>query len=391
MRVTLLVAGAVLAASPGCSPPPLARVSERPGESTRFAGVQRLLQSAVEAHAFPGAVLHVGFMGRVVYATAVGQYGDDDPRPVTDSTVYDLASLTKVVGLTTVVMLLATEAKIDLNRPVADYLPRFSGADKDRVLVRHLLTHSSGLPAWRPLHLETATPEEALDSVLATQLESRPGEAYRYSDLGAITLGLAVERIAGQSLDVILQRRVFGPLGMDWTRYCPPQDWIDRIAPTEDDPWRGRVVRGEVHDENAVRLGGVSAHAGLFSIAPDLGRFAQWMLDAYHGRLTPDSPLHVPTEIVRDFVRRQAGPEGSTRALGWDTPSGAGSSAGTMMSADSFGHTGFTGTSLWIDPRRELFIVLLTNRVHPTRDNNAIRQIRGMVADSVIAALTPPQ
>jgi CubicO group peptidase (beta-lactamase class C family) len=304
--------------------------------------------------------------------------------------VYDLASLTKVIGLTTAVMLLAAEGKIDLNRPVADYVPRFRGPDKDRVLVRHLLTHSSGLPAWRPLHLETATRDEAVDSVLAARLENQPGEAYRYSDLGAITLGLAVERIAGRSLDVILQERVFGPLGMDRTRYLPPQHWLDRIAPTEDDPWRGRVVRGEVHDENAVRLGGVSAHAGLFSIAPDLARFAQWMLDAYHGRLTPDSPLYIPAEIVREFVHRQPGPEGSTRALGWDTPSREGSSAGTTMSADSFGHTGFTGTSLWVDPQRELFIILLTNRVHPTRDNNAIRQIRGMLADSVVAALTPP-
>ncbi len=350
MRLADLLSCAALPALTVCSPLQVAQVSERQGDSTRFAGIQRLLQSAVDSHAFPGAVLEVGFKGQVVLATAAGHYGDDDARPVTDSTVYDLASLTKVVGLTTAVMLLASEAQIDLNRPVADYVPKFSGADKDRVMVRHLLTHSSGLPAWRPLHLETAARDEALDSVLAAQLESQPGEAYRYSDLGAITLGLAVERIAGQSLDVILQERVFGPLGMDWTRYRPPQDWIDRIAPTEDDPWRGRVVRGEVHDENAVRLGGVSAHAGLFSIAPDLARFAQWMLDAYHGRLKPDSPLYMPAEIVREFVRRQPGPEGSTRALGWDTPSREGSSAGTMMSADSFGHTGFTGTSLWVDP-----------------------------------------
>jgi len=389
VRLTILVSGAALAVSAACSPHRVARASEQHRDSTRFTGVERLLLSAVDSHAFPGAVLQVGFKGRVVYKTAAGHYGDDDPRPVSDSTVYDLASLTKVIGLTTAVMLLAAEGKIDLNRPVADYVPRFSGPDKDRVLVRHLLTHSSGLPAWRPLHLETATRDEAVDSVLAAQLESQPGEAYRYSDLGAITLGLAVERIGGQSLDVILQERVFGPLGMDWTRYRPPQDWIDHIAPTEDDPWRGRVVRGEVHDENAVRLGGVSAHAGLFSMAPDLARFAQWMLDAYHGRLAPDGPLYIPAEIVREFVRLQPGPEGSTRALGWDTPSREGSSAGTLMSPDSFGHTGFTGTSLWIDPHRELFIVLLTNRVHPTRDNNAIRQIRGLVADSVVAALSP--
>jgi CubicO group peptidase (beta-lactamase class C family) len=352
-----------------------------------FAGLTALLESGVEEHAFPGAVVTVGRDTQVVFTAAVGRYGDDDPRPVTDSTVYDLASLTKVLGLTTAVMLLVSEGQIDLDAQVSSYLPEFSGNGKQGVLVRHLLTHTAGLPSWRPLHLETETRDEAIDTVFATPLQSTPGEQYAYSDLGAITLTLIVEQVSGTELDVLLENRVFRPLGMDWTRYRPPLEWHERTAPTEFDPWRDEIVLGEVHDENTVRLGGVSGHAGLFSIAPDLARFATWILDAYHGRLAPDAPLYIPRGIVSEFTKRQPGPEGSTRALGWDTPSPEGSSAGTMMSRSSFGHTGFTGTSIWIDPETELFVILLTNRVHPTRENNAIRRYRGMVADSAVVGV----
>lgn len=355
----------------------------------QFAQVIRLLDSCVAAGVFPGAVLSVGYHGKIVLSAASGSYGENDRREVDDSTVYDLASVTKVVGLTTAAMMLVSEGKLDLERPVVSYLPNFRGRNKTDVRVRHLLTHTSGLPAWRPLHLETHSRAEALDTVLATELEFAPGTDYRYSDLGAIVLTLVVEEVSGESLDRFLDRRLFGPLGMMWTRYRPPRSWLERIAPTEDDPWRGHVVRGEVHDENAVRLGGVSGHAGIFSIAPDLARFAQWMLDSYHGRTDPSDVPYVPQAIVRQFVTRQPGPAESTRALGWDTPSPEGSSAGTMMSRHSFGHTGFTGTSIWIDPERELFIILLSNRVHPTRENRAIGPVRGMVADAVVAALTP--
>lgn len=197
-----------------------------------------------------------------------------------------------------------------------------------------------------------------------------------------------VERVAGESLDRFLERRLFGPLHMRRTRYRPPEDWRPFIAPTENDPWRGRVLRGEVHDENAARLDGVSGHAGLFSNGPDLAIFARWILDAYHDRLLPDDPAALDGEVVRHFTAKQPGPEGSTRALGWDTPTPGGpSSAGTMMSASSFGHTGFTGTSIWIDPEREVFIILLTNRVHPTRENRALLPLRGVVADMVMEAL----
>lgn len=350
-------------------------------------GAERLLRSGVEEGAFPGAVLMVGVADTVRCSVAVGHYGVNDRRPVTDSTIYDLASLTKVIGLTTAVMLLVGDGALELETPVVAYVQEFQGDSKELVTILHLLTHTSGLPAWRPIHLETTTKEQALDSVFAASLETAPGTEYTYSDFGAITLGVVVERIAGVGLDDFLDDRVFGPLGMQWTGFLPPDSLIDLIAPTENDPWRGRVLRGEVHDENAARLGGVAGHAGLFSIGPDIARFAEWMIDAYHDRLSPTAHPQIPAAVVRNFVERQNGPGGSTRALGWDTPSAGGSSAGTILSRSSFGHTGFTGTSIWIDPDREIYIVLLTNRVHPTRGNNAIRSIRSQVADSVMTAI----
>jgi len=346
----------------------------------RFEPVVAYLQSQVDS-AFPGATIAVGYRDSVVLLAAVGHYGADDKRPVTTETIYDLASLTKVIGLTTAAMMLVDQGKLDLDAPVQRYVPAFQGASKERVLIRHLLTHSSGMPAWRPLYAEAKTPEEALALVDTTALLKQPGDTFVYSDLGAITLTQAVEAITGQRLNDVLDSRLFGPLGMRSTRYLPPESWRERIAPTENDTvFRHRLLRGEVHDENAGRLGGVSGHAGLFSTAPDLARFATWLL-----RLRTIDSLH-----VRDFTHKQGIPPGSSRALGWDTPS-ENSSAGTKMGPNAFGHTGFTGTSIWFDPDRNLFIILLTNRVNPTRANTKIFQVRRRVADLVNDALTPPQ
>jgi len=357
------------------------------GASGPFSGVEQLLESCVRSGAFPGAVLTVGNRDSVIYSVAVGRYGDEDTRPVSSNSIYDLASLTKVIGLTTAVMVLVSDGKLDLESHLSEFFPRVAGTVNETITVRHLLTHTSGLPAWRPLHLETSTREEAIDSVLGATLESLPGEQYRYSDFGAITLGLIVESVAGESLDVFLQNQVFGPLGMTSTRFRPPAEWLNRIAPTENDPWRGQVVRGEVHDENAARLGGVAGHAGLFSTGPDLAKFAQWIMRSLNG--LPDTlyGVRIDPATVRTFVERQPGPEGSTRALGWDTPSDEGSSAGTLLSRTSFGHTGFTGTSIWIDHERDIYIILLTNRVHPSRENSQMGWVRARVADSVVTAL----
>ena len=383
------VGGALLALACAHAPPvPPITAQQSYG---RFEPVVTYLRSQVDS-AFPGAVVAVGYHDSVVLLAAVGHYGANDPRPVTTETIYDLASLTKVIGLTTAAMMLVDSGKLDLDAPVQRYVPAFRGPNKERVMIRHLLTHSSGLPAWRPLYAESADREHALALVDTTPLMRQPGDTFVYSDLGAMVLAQAVQTVSGQRLDDFLAARLFGPLGMTSTRYLPPESWRGRIAPTENDTvFRHRLLRGEVHDENAGRLGGVSGHAGLFSTAPDLARFAQWLLDARQGHAPPSAALRrLSPPLVQMFTQRQNIPPGSSRALGWDTPS-ENSSAGTKMGPNAFGHTGFTGTSIWFDPDRDLFIILLTNRVNPTRANTRIFQVRRRVADLVNDALTPPQ
>jgi serine-type D-Ala-D-Ala carboxypeptidase len=331
-----------------------------------------VLDSAVAAGAAPGAVLGVSIDGaRFLHAS--GQLGADDGTPADPTTVYDLASLTKVVGLTTGVMLAVQEGKLNLDAPLQRYVPAFSGALKERVTVRMLLAHASGLPAWRPLFRETGNRAEAMELAARTPLKAEPGVRETYSDLGPIVLTQALETIYGERLDSLLERRVFGPLGMHAVRFLPVGP--ERIAPTELDPWRGRVLRGEVHDENAARMDGVSGHAGLFGSAADLLTFADWLLDRWN-----------EGSVIREFTRRQNIVPGSSRALGWDTPT-AGGSAGSLLSPRSFGHTGLTGTSLWIDPERRLAIVLLSNRVNPTRENPRWNPMRGRIADLVMTTL----
>ena len=392
--------GLVLTTLAGAAP--LAAQTSAPQfDSTRLAAVVEYLRTQVDS-AFPGAVVAVGNHDHVALLAAVGHYGVDDPRPMTTETVFDLASLTKVIGLTTACILLVDQKKLDLNAPVQRYLPEFGGTGKEKVTIRHLLTHSSGLPAWRPLFRETETREAALALVDTTPLDTVPGARYLYSDLGAIVLTQVVERITKTRIDQYLGTAVFKPLGMTTTRYLPPAEWRDRIAPTEmDTVFRHRMIRGEVHDENTGRLGGISGHAGLFSTAGDLARFAEWLLEVREGRRrseevggsrgrqSPSSSdlLRLPPSLVEQFTRLQDLPPGSSRALGWDTPSEH-SSAGTKLLAHAFGHTGFTGTSIWLDPDRDLFVILLTNRVHPTRANTRILKVRPFVADLVVDALT---
>jgi beta-N-acetylhexosaminidase len=346
--------------------------------------VDGILDRAVAAHAFPGAVVAVGKDGLLAHLRAFGRLTYDDDAPaVSTGTLYDLASLTKVIVTTTMAMVLVDEGKLDITRPVSAFLPEFHGGAKDRVTVWHLLTHSSGLDWWAPLYKELKGPEAYLKRIESMDLVYEPGTRSLYSDLGVFLLGQVLERVAGEPLDAFAAHRIFEPLGMSETLYRPGPELRTRIAPTERDPWRGRLLQGEVHDENAYALGGVAPHAGLFATATDVARFSQMMLNGGvydHHRI-------VSREVIERFTRRAEVP-GSSRALGWDTPSGE-SSAGHLFSPRSFGHTGFTGTSLWIDPERRLFVVLLTNRVHPTRENDAIREVRPAVADAVVRALAP--
>ena len=343
--------------------------------------VAEVVQRALADSAFPGAYAVVGSRDRVYFSGGFGaidwQPGSSKPD---EHTLWDMASLTKVIGMTTAMMQLAAAGRVDLDAPVARYLPQFSGDGKDAVTVRHLLTHSSGLPPWRPLYKEAETPEEALAAVFATPLDTVPGARMAYSDLGAILLGQIVEQLSGWPLDQYLASHVFGPLGMRETGFTPARSMVWRTAPTEYDPWRQRHVRAEVHDENAFRLGGVAGHAGLFSSGHDLTIFCQMMLgggERMGVRIVPAAMLQRFT-VVQDSAL-------SHRALGWETPSGS-NSAGHHLSRQAFGHTGFTGTSMWMDPTRNLFVILLTNRVNPTRENRRIGSVRVALADAVAAA-----
>ena len=362
-----------------------------------FGDADGIVQAGV-GRAFPGGVVAVGWAGRLVHLKAFGQLSCDRAAPdARIDSIYDLASLTKVVVTTTLAMMLVDEGRLDLEARVASYFPAFSGAAKQRVTIRQLLTHTGGLVWWAPLYKEISGKAAYLERIVALDLAYEPGTKSVYSDLGIILLGDVLERQAGASLDELARRRVLDPLGMHDTLYRPPPALAPRIAPTEQDPWRGRVLRGEVHDENAFALGGVAPHAGLFGTAPDLSRLAQTLLDggAHEGR-------RLVSRATRELFSERAGIPGVTRALGWDTPtdesgrrsSSAGqpgySSAGSLLSARSFGHTGFTGTSIWMDPERGLYLILLTNRVNPTRENNRIRDVRSRLADAVVRAFARP-
>lgn len=378
----LVLAAAACARTPVHPPTPLCT-----GGPCALDRLVPLLDSAVRAGAAPGAVVAVSYRGaRYLYGT--GRLALNEPRRPDGNTVYDLASLTKVVAITTLAMEAVSEKRLQLDATVQRYLPEFRGAGKERVTVRHLLTHSSGLGADSPLWRQTPTADSALRFVLLLPLDTAPGMRMVYSDMGAIVLGRVVEKVLGGRLDRLAAQRIFGPLGMTSTRFRPPASWLPRVAPTEyDTAWRKRIVRGEVHDEKAARMDGVAGHAGLFGSAVDLLSFGEWML-AERSEQHSMHLLPVASPVLKEFIRRQDVVPGSSRALGWDTPS-PNSSAGTRLGAGSFGHTGFTGTSFWVDPGRELVIVLLTNRVHPTRNNPRIGPLRIAVADAVVSLLEP--
>ncbi len=353
-----------------------------PSIARRVADTMRVvLEKGTRDSAFPGAFAIVGNHAGIVARIGVGHLDWATSPAVDGNTMWDLASLTKVVGMTSAMMQLVEQGKVDVNAPVQRYLPDWVGPNKERVTVRHLLTHASGLPAWRPLYKEATDAASAMRLVYATPLDTLPGVRMVYSDLGAILLGEIVRRVSGEPLDVYLPKRVFGPLGMTSTMYKPPASMLDRIAWTEFDPWRRRHLHGEVHDENCAMLGGVTGHAGLFSTGEDLARLAMAYLN--HGTL--DGRRVFSPDVIARFTTIDNASL-SNRALGWEKPTGA-NSGGHKLSASAFGHTGFTGTSIWIDPERDAFVILLTNRVNPTRQNSRIGGVRIALADAVMTAL----
>ena len=349
----------------------------------RLAAVDRVVLSGIGAGGFPGAAVVVGRDGYAVVKRGYGHltWSPDSPA-ATEQSVYDLASLTKVVATTSALMVLYDDGLIDLDAPVSTYLPEFTGGGKERVTIRHLLTHRSGLPAGRDLWRSASSPEEARQQVLATRLACAPGACYEYSDLGADVLGFVAEAASGEPLDRFVAENVFEPLGMNDTGFRPPESQRARTAPTEVAPPRGYPLRGEVHDENAYALGCVAGHAGLFSTAADLSIFAQALLNGgvYRGERV------FAASTVRLFTTRAAG----TRALGWDTCNNGGS-CGSLMGPTAFGHTGFTGTSMWLDPERRMFVLLLTNRVYEARaarPAKVIGDVRADLADAAELAVT---
>jgi CubicO group peptidase (beta-lactamase class C family) len=369
----------------GSFAPELFPVFERQDRS--FSSAFSILDAAVADRVFPGASIAVTQGGRLVALKAFGRSTYDlESPPITMDTLFDLASVSKVVATTTVAMILYERGLLDLDTPVVGMVPEFAGAgagDADArrraITLRMLLAHSSGLPAYEKLFLKARTREQLLRAAFTTPLVADPGTRAEYSDIGFMVLCEALERVAAETLDRFCQREVFGPLGMAHTTYNPPPEARAKIPPTQDDrTFRRRIIQGEVQDENASVLGGVAGQAGVFSTAEDIARFA-------HALLGGGNPILRP-ETVRLFTRRETAPAGTSRALGWDRPSPP-SQSGKYFSAQAYGHLGYTGTSLWIDPVRELSVVLLTNRTWPDSSNWAIKQVRPKFHDAAVEAL----
>ena len=372
-----------------------------------FAAVEEQMDAAVQRGVFPGAVLLVREGSRVFYLRAFGQRAiEPQPAPMQEGTIFDLSSLTKALATSVAMMLLVRDGKIRLDDRVTRFFHNFGVYGKTHVTFRHLLTHTSGLPAWRPYYKDIlqierkggkinflgseAAKHYVYQEISRERPEAVAGQRVIYSDLGFMLLGAAIEEVGGVSLDRFCQERIFRPLGLRSTSFVDLslvrtrrlEPITDMIAPTERCPWRKRVLCGEVHDDNAYAMGGVAGHAGLFASARDVDTLLCRLEACYAGA---DSFL--PQEVVREFWTRDTTVPHSTWALGWDTPSAGNSAAGSLFSANTVGHLGFTGTSLWIDLERGRHVLLFSNRVHPARDNDAIRDFRPVIHDLINQSL----
>jgi CubicO group peptidase (beta-lactamase class C family) len=365
------------AGSGNCFPAPA-----REQQDAVFAPAFELIQQAIADRIFPAASVAITHQGNLVGLKAFGRFTYESDSPAaTTGTIFDLASVTKVVATTSMAMMLYERGLLDLDLPAVSAVAEFAGEDprRDAVTLRMLLAHSSGLPVYEKLFMRAKTRDELLSAAFATPLTANPGANTEYSDIGFIILGVALERIAEESLDRFCQHEIFDPLAMTHTAFNPPPAWQASIAPTANDQsFRRRIIQGEVQDENASVMGGVAGHAGVFANAEDLATFA-------HAMLSGGRPILRP-ETLAVFTRRESSPPGLSRALGWDKPSSP-SQSGKYFSRNSFGHLGYTGTSLWIDPDRQLSITLLTNRTWPNCANQAIKQLRPRFHDAVIESL----
>lgn len=387
MRSATVLGATFLLAHSSLSAQPAGRPSSR-GHSRGDAIATRLLDStravlgrAVADGAFPGAMAVIGNHSGILAAYGAGKLDAADSARPTLTTMYDLASLTKIVATTSLMLQLVDQGRVALDTPAVHYLPEWHGPRASEITIRQLLTHSSGLSAWRAFYKEATDKADARAQLMLVGPDTPPGTHFVYSDMNFMLLGMIAEQLTGMSLDSAFIAMVAKPLQLSDTRFLPDSSQRFRIAPTEYDPWRQRQLRGDVHDENASRFGGVSGHAGLFSTGADMARVARMWLN----RGTLDGTRLASPATVAAFTHAQ-----DTlickRALGWETPNGS-NSAGHRLSPLAFGHTGFTGTSMWIDPSRDLFVILLTNRVNPTRENKKIGAVRIALADAIAAVL----
>jgi beta-N-acetylhexosaminidase len=355
--------------------------------SNKFAAVDSIINASISDSAFPGAVLLIQRNGKILHKKAYGYYTyDSSSGRLSLNTMFDLASLTKVTATTTAAMICYDRGLFGLDDKVAKYFPEFGVKGKENVTIRNLLVHDSGLrpdiPSYKAFDSVTNKEQGVMNEIFNDTLIYPTGTKMVYSDLNFILIGKIIEKVTGKSLDEFCEENIFKPLGMNSTMFNPPDSLIYRIAPTEyDNYWRHRQIRGTVHDETSQLLGGVAGHAGLFSTAGDLAKLLQMLLQKgiYQGK------RYIKESTVKLFVKKQS--DLSSRALGWDTKSSGYSSAGNLFSDISYGHTGFTGTSVWTDPTRNLIVVFLTNRVYPTRNNLKIIKVRPKVHDAIIQAL----
>ena len=370
-----------------------------------FSAVDEVVDGAVRDGAFPGAVVLVRQAGDVVYRKAHGFRSLEPERtPLDADTVYDLASLTKPLATTLALMRLAADKMVRLDDPVSRFFSNFGTHGKGVITLRQLLSHSSGLAAHRPYFEALRKRKQKLSALkpcdyvyaelLREKLAAAPGTQAVYSDLGFLLLGSLVEEISGMSLDQFCGEKLYRPLGLqaigfidlDLLHQRRLEAATEMIAPTESCPWRRRILCGEVHDDNAHAMGGVAGHAGLFAPIDEVDRLVQVLVDCYHDR----HPF-LPASVVREFWTWDGTVPGSTWACGWDTPSPEGSSSGSLFSPQSVGHLGFTGTSVWIDLERGVHVIVLSNRVHPRRDNQKIGAVRPALHDAVMQSLFPAE
>ena len=352
-------------------------------QDTHFRRAFDLIREAIAGRVFPGASVAVTIDGKLLAWKGLGRFTYDPESPsVSPTTIYDLASVSKAIATTTMAMILYERGVLALDQRVCAVRPAFSNrADQRRaqITVRMLLAHSSGLPAYEKLFLQAVTRAEIVEAAMSVPLACEPGTHSEYSDVGFIVLGELLAKIADQSLDRFCDREIFDPLGMAGARYVPPAGWATQIPPTENDiNFRHRIIQGEVNDENSSVMGGISGHAGVFASALDVATFAHCILDG-------GAPIVSPKTIAL-FCEPQSSPTGTSRALGWDTPS-APSQSGVHFGPRSFGHLGFTGTSLWCDADRKLSVTLLTNRTWPDRSSQRIKEIRPLVHDAILEAI----